>query len=150
MVKKLLLVMLTFSVVLSVRAVSFSDTTKNKPKDKTILLWLKQPISLFPILPLRGLSGTFEMDKNGFHFSLDKRMIEYKRFYLVNYNHLYKENIDLKWEDIAKIKRRGSTFLTFFLKDILFIKMKDGKKLFFLCERKKEIIETYKKYMSLR
>ena len=67
---------------------------------------------------------------------------------IIDYRHLFND-IRIDWKDVAKIKRRSSMIITFYVKNMLFIKLKDGRKYFFVCHgKKKEIIAMYKMYLQ--
>jgi hypothetical protein len=120
-----------------------TDTTK-AVKGKYMFLWLRQPVS---ILPVNGMDGTFKTDEKGFYFI--PRNEKVKHSFGVSYYHVFKD-IFIEWESIEKIKRRPSHFFTFYMKNTLFIKTKDGKKFFFMTYHKKAIIREYQKYISTK
>lgn len=144
----LLIALCSFSVSVASAESSFSDTTtakRNTQKIKTIF-WLRQPISILPSAST-GFDGTIEIFENGIMFATYK--VKKKYLYTVDYSHLLSD-ITINWEDVAKIKRRSSNIVTFFFKNLLYIKMKDGKKYFFAMFNKKPILRAYQKYMSTK
>ena len=119
------------------------DTTKIKNKKNIMFFWLRQPISL---LPTNGVNGHYEINEKGLSFFPIPKPLNPP--YLISYEYAFKE-IFIDWKDIVKIKRRASFILAPYMKNMLFIKLKDGKRYFFMCNHKKEIIKAYKTYMNM-
>lgn len=143
--KNCLFILFAFFVLDVCAENSFSDTTRIKKQKYNIFLWMKQPTSIFVI---HGMDGTFETNEKGFYFF--PRTEPVKHPFAITYYYLFKD-IEIPWKDIAKIKRRGVNFITFFMRDVLFIKKKDGKRYHFLFTRNKTmkaIIKTYKTHMG--
>ncbi len=140
----LLTIILCVCTVSSIQASSIcADTTKHNDTKIKGYLWLRQ---FFSILPTGSTAyeGFFEFYAEGVKFSMNPNAK--KMPHIIGYAHLLKE-IVIEWKEVAKIVRRG-TCLRIFFDNMLFIKMKDGKKYFFLGWKKKQIIAEYKRYMA--
>lgn len=128
----------------------FSDTTKlstkNYGKNGRSWLWLRQPTTIITNRS-NTITGVFEIDGKGFYFLPNKAS---KHPFIITYGYLFKD-IFIEWKEIAKIKRRGAILGGLgIIKDMLFIKTKDGRKYFFVSyHSKKAIIKEYKKYMGI-
>jgi hypothetical protein len=85
-----------------------------------------------------------ELNANTYRLSIIPKTENDKQLYFISIQHLIKD-IEIKWENIEKLRKRSWLFL---LPNRLYIKMKDKKRFFIMTYHRKNIIRQYEAWKA--